>query len=225
MLHAVVPRRQGLPATLHVAPTEQSLHAPALHTRSWPQVVPAGTLVLVSMHVGVPPVQTSAPVWQRLVGSHAAPAWQATHAPAWQTMLVPQLMPFGLLSLSVHTGAPVVQTMVPTRQGLPGTSHAMPAWHAAHVPLLQAMLVPHSVPLACRSGSSPHDIAPSMHTNAPLWQALAGTHAPPAMHVGASGLTPPSLPAVPVGLRRCRRCRRCRRRCCHHGRRRRRRCR
>ncbi len=81
MLHAVVPRRQGLPVTLHAAPTVQSVHVPALHTRSWPQVVPAGTLVLVSMHVGAAPVHTSVPVWQRLVGSHAAPDAQATHAP------------------------------------------------------------------------------------------------------------------------------------------------
>ena len=81
MLHAVVPRRHGLPVTLHAAPTVQSVHVPALHTRSWPQVVPGATLVLVSMHVGVPPVQLSMPVWQRLVGSHAAPAWQVTHAP------------------------------------------------------------------------------------------------------------------------------------------------
>ena len=107
-------------------------------------------------------------MWQRLVGSHAAPTWQVTHAPVWQTMPVPQLMPFGLLSVSVHTGAPVVQTMVPTRQGLPVTLHAMPAWHAVQVPLLQTMSVPHWVPLASRSGSSLHDIAPSMHTVVPL---------------------------------------------------------
>jgi hypothetical protein len=75
VLHAVVPRRQGMPVTLHIAPTVQSVHVPpALHTRSWPQVVPGSTLVLVSMHVGVPPEQTSMPLWQRLVGSHAAPA-------------------------------------------------------------------------------------------------------------------------------------------------------
>src|SRR5688572_28184962 len=115
-------------------------------------------------------------------------------------MPVPQLMPFGLLSVSVQVGAPVVHTMVPTRQGLPVTLQAMPAWHAVQVPLLQTMSVPHWVPLASKSGSSLHDIAPSMHTNAPLWHGLlGGTHAPPAVHVGASGLTPPSPPATPVG--------------------------
>ncbi len=83
-------------------------------------------------------------------------------------MPVPQLMPFGLLSVSVQTGAPVVQTMVPTRQGLPVTLHAIPPAHAVQVPLLQTMSVPHWVPLASRSGSSLHDIAPSMHTVVPL---------------------------------------------------------
>jgi hypothetical protein len=50
-------------------------------------------------------------------------------------MPVPQPVPFGLLSVSVQTGAPVVQTMLPTRHGLPLTSHAMSAAQLSQLPL------------------------------------------------------------------------------------------
>ena len=111
----------------------------APHTMSVPQEVPAATLVLVSVHVGAAPEQTSVPVWHRFVGVQAPPAWQVAHVPAWQTIPVPHAVPFGLLSVSVQTGAPVVQTMLPTRHGLPVTSHAMPSVHAPQLPLRQTM--------------------------------------------------------------------------------------
>ena len=123
--------RQGLPVTLQSAPDGAvGARAVALHTGPCRRSCRRGRWCWCPCTTASPPVQVSVPVWQRLVGSHAAPAWQATHAPAWQTMPVPHAVPFGLLSVSVQTGAPVVQTMVPTRQGLLATSQAMPAWHA-----------------------------------------------------------------------------------------------
>jgi len=50
-------------------------------------------------------------------------------------MPVPQVVPFGLLSVSVQTGAPVAQTMLPTRHGFPLTSHAIPCTHESQLPL------------------------------------------------------------------------------------------
>ena len=102
---------------------------------SVPQGVPAATLVFASMQVGVAPEQTSVPLWHLLVGWQGAFIEQDVHAPAWQTMPVPQPVPFGLLSVSVHTGAPVVQTMLPTRQGLLLTLQAMSATQASQLPL------------------------------------------------------------------------------------------
>jgi hypothetical protein len=83
VLQATVPRRHGLPGTLQTMPPLQVAHDPfAPHTMSVPHIVPAGTFVPVSLHVGAEPEQTSAPVWHLLVGVHAAPAWQVTQAPA-----------------------------------------------------------------------------------------------------------------------------------------------
>ena len=166
---------------------------------------------------------------------------QVAQLPPWQTIPVPQPVPFGLLSVSVQTGAPVVQTMLPTRHGLPVTSHVMPSVHAPQVPLRQTMFTPQTVPFACVSVSSMHVIAPSLQTNIPLWHGLAGTHAPPATQLltgtstapeSTNTVSPPPaskgfvLPPVPTELppvppcrpprphpRSCRRCRRCRRRC------------
>jgi hypothetical protein len=76
-------------------------------------------------------------------------------------MPVPQVVPFGLLSVSVHTGAPVVQTMLPTRHGRPVMSQSMPATQLSQLPLWQTMSVPQTVPLAWRSVSSMHVIAPA----------------------------------------------------------------
>ena len=122
----------------------------------------------MSVHDGVAPEQTRLPVWHLFVGVQAPPIWQVAQLPAWQTMPVPHAMPFGLLSVSVQTGAPVVQTMLPTRQGLPVTSQDMPCAHASQLPLWQTLSVSQTVPLACRSVSSMHDIAPSRQTNVPL---------------------------------------------------------
>jgi hypothetical protein len=166
VLHVICPLLHGLPGTGHSMPCMHPVQLPlALQTMSVPQEVPAATFVFASMQVGADPLQFSVPLWHLLVGWHAAPIWQAVQVPAWQTLPLPQPVPFGLLSVAVQTGAPVVQTMLPTRHGWPVTSHAMPAVHASQLPSWQTMSGPQTVPFACVSVSSMHDIAPSMQTN------------------------------------------------------------
>jgi hypothetical protein len=132
-----------------------------------------------------------------LVGVQAPPAWHAAHVPAWQTIPVPHIVPFGLLSVSVQTGAPVVQTILPTRHGRPVTSQAMSATHDSQLPLRQTMSAPQTVPFACRPGSSMHVIAPSLQTNIPWRQGLAGTQAPPATQLLTGTSTPPASTNTP----------------------------
>jgi hypothetical protein len=130
VLQAVVPVRHGLPATEQAAPATHVTHVPAeLQTLSCPHALPGGTPIPVSLQVGAAPAQSSRPVWHALVGVHASPVTHGLHVPSWQTRPEPQVEPFGLLSVSVQTGAPVEHTMVPTRHGLLATSHAVPAAH------------------------------------------------------------------------------------------------
>ncbi len=89
----------------------------------------------------------------------AAPAWHVTHAPFWQTMLVPHEVPFALLPVSVHTDAPVVQTVAAFLHGFV-VVQAVPAVQFTHVPLLHTMLMPHMMPFAC-------DVPVSVHVGAP----------------------------------------------------------
>jgi hypothetical protein len=70
------------------------------------------------------------------------------HCPAWQTIPVPQEVPFGLFPSSVQTGTPVVQTFEPVRHGLVGV-HALPASQATHDPFPHTMFWPQTVPFAC----------------------------------------------------------------------------
>jgi hypothetical protein len=74
-----------------------------------------------------------------LEGVQAAPSWQEMHWPAWQTIPAPQEVPFGWLSDSVQTGAPVVQVIIPLRHGLPVTAQLPPAAQPAQAPLLQTI--------------------------------------------------------------------------------------
>jgi hypothetical protein len=141
VLQAIVPERQALVATVHMAPATQATHVPAgLQTLSGPHDAPGGTPMPVSLQVGADAEQSSLPAWHALVGVHVSPVTHALHAPSWQTSPDPQVAPFALLSVSVQTGAPVEQTMVPTRHGLLATSHIVPAAHAWHMPSRQTPL-------------------------------------------------------------------------------------
>ena len=62
VLQVVVPVRHGLPLTVQVAPTLQSVQVPvALQTLSVAQVVPAAARVPLSVQTGAPVVHESAP--------------------------------------------------------------------------------------------------------------------------------------------------------------------
>jgi hypothetical protein len=147
VLQAIVPERQGFVATVHIDPAMHATHVPAeLQTLSCPQDAPGGTAIPVSLQAGVAVEQSSLPAWHALVGVHASPVTHGLHRPSWQTSPAPQVAPFGLLSVSVQTGAPVEQTMVPTRHGLLATSHIVPAAQAWQTPSKQTPLS-HGVPL------------------------------------------------------------------------------
>jgi hypothetical protein len=115
----------------HVEPAAQDTHVPTeSQTLSCPHDPPAGMFIFVSLQVGIGPEQSSLPRWHALVGVHASPVAQGLQTPSWQTMPAPQAVPFCLLSVSVQTGEPVEQLMVPTRQGLLATSQGVPTAHA-----------------------------------------------------------------------------------------------
>ena len=100
-----------------------------------------------------------------MVGVQASPAVQATHAPALQTRFVPQDVPLATFPDSVHTGAPVVHTVVPVRHGLPVTAQLAPDWQAMQLPVeLQTSPVPQLVPAET-------SVALSLQTGAPVAQA------------------------------------------------------
>jgi hypothetical protein len=130
----------------HAAPDTQALQVPALQTRSTPQLVPLGRALFVIMQLGVGE-QAVTPVRHGLVGTQVRPAVQLTQLPPLQTMFVPQLVPSGALPDSTQVAEPVLQVVVPVRQGRPAIGQVAPAAHAAQVPVaLQTMFCPQLVP-------------------------------------------------------------------------------
>ena len=137
------------------SPASPSQIAPALHAPQlpvWqtlfvPQLVPSERNVPASEQTGAPVPQEVVPAWQRVAAVHAAPTVQALHTPPPQTRFVPQLVPFATGTVvSEHTGAPLVQAMLPAWHGLVGV-HAAPAWQAMHPPApTQTWFVPQLVP-------------------------------------------------------------------------------
>ena len=170
--HDVVPFLQLLVGfVVHAEPAVHAPHPPLLQTMFVPHELPFG-LLPASTHVMVPVRQDVAPFLQLLVGLvvHAVPAVHARQVPPLQTMFVPQAVPFALLLPSTQVIVPVEQDVVPFLQLLVGlVTHAEPAVHALHVPLLQTPLVPHEVPFATFPVSAQtdtpvtHDVAPVRH--------------------------------------------------------------
>lgn len=79
----------------------------------------------------------------------ASPAVQATHVPPLQTMLVPQEVPFATFPDCVQTGAPLLQTVVPVRQGALEIEQLAPTWQLTQIPVVpQTLFVPQLVPAA-----------------------------------------------------------------------------
>ena len=147
---AVAPVRHGLPLTLQLAPTVQLTQVPVdPQTLFVPQLVPAVRSVPLSLQTGGPVAQASAPRWQALAGTQAAPSAQAAHCPATHTIPAPHEVPFGWSPDSAQTDAPVAQESVPVRHAFPVGAQAPPAAQVTQAPLLQTLSCPQTVPFAC----------------------------------------------------------------------------
>jgi hypothetical protein len=172
--HEVVPVWHVLPAGVQPTPEVHGTHCPLLQTWLVPHWVPSATLV-APVQLAMPKEQSVVPVWQTLPpGLHCVPDWQAPHVPLLQTAcIVPrvQAVPFACWPVCVQDAEPLLQSMVPVRQGLPAGRHEAPLLQATHPPSLQTSLVPQGWPLGtavAASGSQkdepdPHDVRPVMH--------------------------------------------------------------
>ena len=116
-----------------------------------------------------------------MAGTQLSPAEQVTHTPPLHTLPVPHDVPLATLPESRQTGAPVLQVIVPLRQGLPATVQLAPAMQAVQVPdALHTMLVPHDDPAGRLVVASVHwTVAPQ--DSVPLWQGLMGVQDSPAV--------------------------------------------
>ena len=98
----------------------------------------------------------------------ASPTVQAVHAPLLHTMFVPQEVPLATFPDSEQTGTPVLQVMVPVRQGLPATLHVAPVVQLRQLPVEpQTLFVPQLVPAARSVPLSLHTGVPVVHPSAP----------------------------------------------------------
>jgi len=189
----VVPTLQGS-AREHGLPCVHAAHAPALQTFPVPQDVPVGTRPRVSEQLIVGE-QTDVPTWQGLAGVQASPPEQATQAPPLQTVPAPHDVPSGAFPDSKHTGTPVLQTVMPVRQGFPGMAQFDPTAQGAQVPVAsQTMPLPQTVPTGRSIAVSEHVAVPPMHPSAPLWHGFVGAQAPPA----AQAAHTPAWQTIPV---------------------------
>jgi hypothetical protein len=209
VLQEVMPVRHVSGFVAQASPAVQEEQVPALHTRFVPQLVPL-TLSAPSMHVEAPVEQEVTPSLQSVSGfvMQARPVVQAEQAPALQTMLVPQLVPFAIcVGVSTQTCVPVEQEVVPATHGFGFVVHARPAAHGRHVPVLHTRFVPQLVPFA-RSAASRQTDVPVAHDVTPSLQSASGlvAQAFPAVHAlqsplkqtsGASGST---SQVVPFGI-------------------------
>jgi hypothetical protein len=122
---------------------------PDVQTNPVPHEDPSVTSVPVSVQTGLPLEQSTLPSWHGLVGVQLAAALHDTHAPALQTMPVPQLVPFGACDpVSLHVPTLPLQLMMPVSHGFVGT-HEAPLVHVVtvHAPLWHVCPVPQDVPL------------------------------------------------------------------------------
>jgi hypothetical protein len=177
-MQAEVPDVQEVMPVLHglvgwqLVPVVQAPQVPLSQTLLAPQEVPFATLP-DSMQAEVPDVQEVVPVLHMLVGWQVACAVQSPHAPALQTLLVPQEAPFARFWPVSEQAIAGEQTMTPAWQALLGVQ-AAPAVQATQLPLLQTMLVPQEVPFAVFP-ESVHTGAPVLHAVVPVWQGLPVT--------------------------------------------------
>jgi hypothetical protein len=177
--HDVAPVLQTF-AGWQLAPAVQEVHMPPLQTLLFPHTVPSTRFAPLSAQVMVGE-QAVKPAWHGFIGVQARPIVQAVQAPLLQTMLVPQLVPLATFADSTHTGAPVLQVIVPVRQGLPVMAQLAPAVHSPQTPAaLQTLLVPQVVPAGMFVSASTHWGVPVVQESVPWWQGVAGVQAAPA---------------------------------------------
>ena len=205
VVQAICPLWQGLVGE-HVAPDWQAPQTPLSQTRFVPQEPPLATLPPVSVQTGVPPEQSSVPVWQGLDGGQELPAVHVAHVPLSQTLPVPHAVPLAMsLPVSVQTEVPEAQDVAPTWQGLVGVHDAF-AVQAEHAPLAHTMFAPQDAPFESVVPVSVHDGVDAEQSSVPAWQGLVGVHGEPFMHaaqapVSQTSLVPQALPlgrALPV---------------------------
>jgi len=141
-------------------------------SQTWfePHDTPAMMLPVPSTQVGAPVVHAMTPLLHcDGLPLHPLPAVQAMQVPdPLQTMLVPQLVPAGLLVSSMHVCTPVVHEVTPrTHAALGFVVHAWPPWHRVHWPFaLHTWLVPQPLPASFK-GPSTQVCAPVVHAVTP----------------------------------------------------------
>jgi hypothetical protein len=115
-----------------------------------------------------------------LLGWQDIPAVHDTQLPLLHTRFVPHEVPLATLPDSAQTGTPVLQVVVPVRQGLPETVQAAAAVQLPQTPVaLQTLFVPQLVPAATSVLLSLQTGVPVEQASVPLWQALVvGVHGP-----------------------------------------------
>jgi hypothetical protein len=113
---------------------------------------PSATLVAESTHAGAPPTQVCVPVLQGLgFAVHALPAEHATQPPApSQTLPAPHGAPEPrFVVASAQTGAPLEQSMMPSRHAVGFEVQGAEAVHATQPPsAAQTSSVPQLEPFA-----------------------------------------------------------------------------
>lgn len=150
---------------------QEFLHAPN-PSQVWfePHVVPMGFAVL-SMHCEVPVLHEVTPLSQ-MVGlvPQACPAVHDTQFDVLShTRFVPQLVPGAFEVPSMHTGEPLVHTVVPFLHcGFGFDPQPAPTVHATQLPEpLHTRFAPHEVPAAWLIAESTQVEAPDMHEVTP----------------------------------------------------------
>jgi hypothetical protein len=150
-LRPKMPDRHGWPAfVVHAVPRLHCTHEPAPSQNPPAQAAPAPIGIVVSTHTCVPVAQEKTPCLHG-VGFvvQVPPCEQATHMPAeLQTLFVPHAAPAPSdIVVSLHTTAPVEQSVMPATHAVGFVEHAAFCMHAMHAPLgLHTLPVPHPAP-------------------------------------------------------------------------------
>jgi hypothetical protein len=150
------------------APAVQALQVPLLQTLFVPHMVPLARFLPVSAQV-IAGVQACVPAWHAFAGVQESPAVHDTQLPELHTRFVPQDVPLATFPDSAQTGAPVLQVVVPVRQGRAAMVQLAPTLQSMQVPVaLQTLSGPQLVPAATT-------VPVSVQTGAPVEQASIPT--------------------------------------------------